>query len=44
MQAGKGVLGAHAGMMINNDHLKKVIQRTGPKPVTTTDNKLLPRP
>lgn len=44
MQAGKGVLGAHAGMMINNDHLKKVIMRTGPKPVTTTDNKLLPRP
>ena len=44
MQSGKGVLSAHAGMMINNDHLKKVIGRTGPRPAKGSDNKLLPRP
>ena len=44
MQAGKGVLSAHAGMMINNDHLKKVINRTGPKAFKASDNLLLPKP
>ena len=44
MQAGKGVLGAHAGMMINNDHLKRVIGRTMNNPAKTSANKLLPRP
>ena len=32
-----------AGGMILDDHLKKVLAKTGPKPFKVTENKLLPR-
>ena len=33
-----------AGDMSLEDHLGKVLKRTGPKPLKCSDNKLLPRP